>query len=806
MNVQDLHNYTAAAEAWHGLSNLHPEILSKTQEEFFKWASDNPQLNLDPTYYWSGNEAINLYSDQREKHEQIQQAQGGIDPQTLPSVLSDTSLLAIAVIFRQKPQIMEEDPEYQSLVKQNELIGPPTQAWMEYRYGSLTDGKLPGFKVAMEQKFREKHKKKADEYDKKKKKIYRNIQDDPAIAQKRREIEERTKAWIEFLKWQQNPALSEDQVKEAVQKRAWEHFVQENPEKAEAYLKREDKEYDFLKTAKKDIETRLQLEEYEKITQKENMPQTGKDIKYVAEKTHRDQDAAKRIEEASKKLETVASSSQQPKTFSNIQIPTPPPSPVGLVTPQGRPLVFSPSPSPSQSPPSAPSTSSAAPSSPRGPNIVDGANNAAGRMLNGLGNIKNLGKLLKGAKAAQTATGVGAAAAGGGTIIAGYALVIALVAVVIIVFIIVFSGGFGGIGSSPGTDSGTGTPTSTSLDYFINFKDPSVTVADPDAIKAEVRSRWPNAQLGNWGNIVSQSITHGWNPAFVLTLWIEETGAQGANSYADALGCDPSHPTTDINKSLGCLFKSYDSYTSSQFEDLMCIYGGDGFHKAPCTFNTKNPNFPPNIKSWYSKLVPSGPGVLIPIIPTKGTSVNTVTPPPSNPSTLKEDIQKKFNISMNGFDNQHLQWGWEQLWRLSNTNFIALTKGTAINSSPSSSQESCRVVKLTPFSEEELFKITFTHELGHIIKWCNPNSQSRIGDLPDIIEKESYVTYYSANASTCTGSDNFNEDYAEMITYYLNPSANSKTAKCEGNQMPNPYLGNKHPLHYNAAKDILGGL
>lgn len=163
------------------------------------------------------------------------------------------------------------------------------------------------------------------------------------------------------------------------------------------------------------------------------------------------------------------------------------------------------------------------------------------------------------------------------------------------------------------------------LGYSIPFRDSTITVANPQAIKQQVMNNWPNAQIQNWDTIVSQSITHGWNPAFVLTLWIEETGAQGAPNYTDPLGCDPNHPTTDINISLGCLFNSFNSYSNDKFADFMCMYSESKL--APCEFKT-NPNFPGNIKKWYSQLVPSGPG-----------AITTPTPPPRQPP------QKEFALT-----------------------------------------------------------------------------------------------------------------------------------------------------------------
>lgn len=204
-------------------------------------------------------------------------------------------------------------------------------------------------------------------------------------------------------------------------------------------------------------------------------------------------------------------------------------------------------------------------------------------------------------------------------------------AVAIPTFIIVQflgGGGMGGIGGPNLGETGSAAPPGktslgNSLDFSINFRDSSVSVANPADIKNRILSIWPKAKLDNWDIIVSQSIANGWNPAFVLSLWIEETGAQGAASYSDPLGCDPKHPTTDINASLNCLFKNFPigKYPGNKFDDLMCVYGGDGFHTAPCAFNVENPNFPKNIKNWYSQLVPSGPGTMLMLSPSSASNI-----------------------------------------------------------------------------------------------------------------------------------------------------------------------------------------
>lgn len=162
----------------------------------------------------------------------------------------------------------------------------------------------------------------------------------------------------------------------------------------------------------------------------------------------------------------------------------------------------------------------------------------------------------------------------------------------------------------------TTTPTvsaSNLLDYTIPFKDPTVSPTD---IKSDVKASWPNAKLENWDTIIQKSVAAGWNPAFVLALWIEESGAQGVANYDDPLGCSPGQPTEDIEVSLSCLFNNFSSFTNDQFVQFMSRYSGG---PAGTPFSN-NPNFPNGIKFWYSRLVPSGPGAIKTITQTLAVS------------------------------------------------------------------------------------------------------------------------------------------------------------------------------------------
>lgn len=149
---------------------------------------------------------------------------------------------------------------------------------------------------------------------------------------------------------------------------------------------------------------------------------------------------------------------------------------------------------------------------------------------------------------------------------------------------------------------------SSSVGYYIPFRDASVRIPDPDAVKKYILNNpnWPNARIENFDTIVEKSRVNGWNSAFMIALWMEESGAQGKTPYADAFGCEPTNPTTDIEKSLGCVFKFGNSHPNISFDDFMCIWGGDGFHKAPCTFDSDNVPFPGGVSDMYSIVVPPG--------------------------------------------------------------------------------------------------------------------------------------------------------------------------------------------------------
>lgn len=363
------------------------------------------------------------------------------------------------------------------------------------------------------------------------------------------------------------------------------------------------------------------------------------------------------------------------------------------------------------------------------------------------------------------------------------------------------------------------------LGYSIPFRDSTVTVQNPEAIKISIRNSWPNAQLQNWDAIISQSVASGWNPAFVLTLWIEETGAQGVSSYTDPLGCDPSHPTKDINISLKCLFDNFSNYTNDKFTDFMCMYSEST--NSPCVFNT-NPNFPQNIKDWYTKLVPSGPGSL--------TVSPTSTPAPTIAGDLRLIIKEKYRLSFDPSVNyKYLPWAWQVLngTEASAPKFLTLLQNrmgelgyseVILKTSTSTGQRAGNVIffnnspgSLYALGDEGAFKQILIHELAHIIHGSRGDPTYRGLIENAVTTDKGFLTGYaqgSTEANTaCKNSDSrertvqLDEDFAESVSYYINKDVKEQnySNNCPPKYLVNPFATGKYPSHAAFTRDLLGG-
>lgn len=271
--------------------------------------------------------------------------------------------------------------------------------------------------------------------------------------------------------------------------------------------------------------------------------------------------------------------------------------------------------------------------------VLDKTNNAVRRARSVVKNAGLRGKAM--GVATKQAARAALTAAGGIIGPTGCLIILGIIAVILLIVIIISV--FAGVSIKQSSNTPTITPTPSvsisptptpppgneGLGYYIPFRDTTVQVNNPTQVKELVLSTWQQAQLQYWDTIINSSISNGWNPAFVLTLWIEETGAShftktsmggggvpagvdpdtGIPFYSNGhLGCAPSQEQT-IEESLSCLFRNFSSFPNDKFYDFMCRYS-EGI-LSPCAF-TLNPNFPVNIKKWYSQLVPGGITVINP--------------------------------------------------------------------------------------------------------------------------------------------------------------------------------------------------
>lgn len=627
------HDADRYALEWETFVSTHPEIANfQYRQEFESWAASHPG-KINDTNIWVGKEIRDAYFYLRKRHEEDQMEQTGhTDSHDVPSALSALGFLG-SVFSRERIEILEKDPlfkkildeKYDAWVKDHPGKDEASKEWLDYRYGSLENPETPTLFSHAEEEFKTKHETLWKKYDKERKKIYDDPKQDPTLIWHQEEIDLHIEARHKLLQ-KTDSTITLEHVQKQVETAHWERFAALHPEKATAYaLHHEGIKEALIRIEEKNKLRHIAAEKqaiHDQLTTYQHT--TGKDIHYVEDKTHKAPDIS--VEEASRRLGAITPPLSTPPILQRPILPS-----VGLVDAQGRPLgamssitkptplrPFVPRPQPQFFPSisrmSSPTNSGGTPQPspapqpppPGGRGIGNSLLNKANNLIPGLGGGNPLANLAKNA-----------------AIRSALAVIGPILFVSIMTFAIVF-GAIGGeattLEASPDTSpTGTGNQSSTTngLDYTISFRDKSVQPIPLDQIKSTIFASWPNAKLDQWQTVIDKSIANGWNPAFVLTLWIEESGAQGASKYDDALGCDPSHPTTDLNKSLDCLFNSFPitTYSNNNFADFMCVYGGDGFHRAPCVFVKENPNFPKNIKLWYQKLVPSGTGSLT-ILPT----------------------------------------------------------------------------------------------------------------------------------------------------------------------------------------------
>lgn len=372
-----------------------------------------------------------------------------------------------------------------------------------------------------------------------------------------------------------------------------------------------------------------------------------------------------------------------------------------------------------------------------------------------------------------------------------------------LIFGLVFFSGINGT-----TPTGEAAPPGTSsLDYTLPLKDASIQPLD---IKDQVKAAFPGAKLEYWDKVIQRSKDADFNPALALALWIEETGASqttliknggseipvNGNLSKGHLGCAPWEDQT-IDESLTCLFKFASNYTNDQFAQFMAAYSGG---PADNPFSN-NPYFPANIKTWYSKLVPSGAGALTAVVINPGN----------------------FNVNISALPSDYQQWAQEALNDSTKTapkfedHLNAAGNTKVVTTSGGSHTEGTTVFIKTGYNVN-FFKQIFIHELGHRIKGvAGTPSPACNGQTIESIESEGYLTYYAEHATpaqvtspACGNNDQTtrsDEDFAESVSYYINSTMgelNYGSGCITYNSSLNPYARGDRPAHKAYIQCLLG--
>lgn len=147
-------------------------------------------------------------------------------------------------------------------------------------------------------------------------------------------------------------------------------------------------------------------------------------------------------------------------------------------------------------------------------------------------------------------------------------------------------GGEGGFG---GDDTETGTPRQINTDVKVDE-------VNKQRVIEYVMNRWPNSKIADqWDYVYNKALSIGYNPAFIIALWIEESGASHYTNAWD-FGCTGASKY-DIDSGLSCLAGL--TYKNATWEEFSCRYS-EGHY--PCEYNI-NEGFPRAIDSWYQRVV-----------------------------------------------------------------------------------------------------------------------------------------------------------------------------------------------------------
>jgi len=240
--------------------------------------------------------------------------------------------------------------------------------------------------------------------------------------------------------------------------------------------------------------------------------------------------------------------------------------------------------------------------------------------------------------------------------------------------------------------------------------------------------------------------------------------------------------------------------------------------KTSCLFTEvgdggERPDLPPECKSTGSGLGGgASPGVC-------------QQPPETTFSTAGEyvdDIENKWNILFSGgFSREHMRAIWEVFHEIDCTGFLQDLNGLrvefrgGVGYSEQNLANPCPPPKgdgVSPniFLEDygdTANRVLIIHEMTHVWQICIDNGKTNKGGIENaIVGDGNRLTTYSQDRcpGLSVGGNYLNEDHAETIAYYLNPSAPDSSTCGDGGKPENPYAGGAFPNHSNLANSAVG--
>lgn len=237
------------------------------------------------------------------------------------------------------------------------------------------------------------------------------------------------------------------------------------------------------------------------------------------------------------------------------------------------------------------------------------------------------------------------------------------------------------------------------------------------------------------------------------------------------------------------------SFTSLVFADEI-------FESNHCVTQIGNPQDPPPLPLGCDNSGTTGSPA--------GSSVHPT--PPDYPANLRQAIADKFGIFLeDSVPAAYDKFAWEKLWDVSNTKFDELARGLHVSIDDTGSHREAGRIFLRSTYDQRVFNIIFIHEASHEIndKPDQESLRSKHWDMydQDIENGHKGVTGYGEFACTYSNPEELQkkeEDYADMLAYYLNPGQVDMTSGKGCDRGVIPYADGKYPLHYQLAQEILG--